>query len=106
MSQLTTPPPDANNTSPAAALQGALAQSFARVPVTVQIMLGSTKLALPDLLDLTPGAVLTLDQKLGSPVSVIVNGCKVASGELYVLEGETDRLGVKILEISDKSQAG
>ena len=80
------------------------ASSFARVPVTVQVMLGSTKLALPDLLDLSAGAVLLLDQKLGSPVSVIVNGCKVASGELYVLEGDSERLGVKITDITDQQQ--
>jgi len=85
-----------------AASSGALtgmAASFAKVPVTVQVMLGTARIPLSELLSLKPGSLLALDQKLGEPVSVIVNGCKVATGELFVLEGEEEKLAVKIKEI-------
>jgi flagellar motor switch protein FliN/FliY len=72
---------------------------FANVKVSVQVMLGSTKLTLAEMLALTAGSTITLDQKLGSPVSVIVNNCCVAKGELYVLEQDGNRLGVKITEM-------
>ena len=79
--------------------ESALTASFARVPVTLQVMLGSTKLPLSQLLGLQAGSIISLDQKLGEPVSVIVNGCKVASGQLFVMDDQAERLGVKITEI-------
>jgi len=85
--------------SPSQAPANALSASFAKVPVTVQVMLGSAKLPLSELLSLRAGSLFSLDQKLGEPVSVIVNGCKIATGELFVLEGEGERLAVKIKEI-------
>lgn len=76
-----------------------LTGAFANVKVSVQVMLGSTRLTLAEMLALQPGSTITLDQKLGEPVSVIVNNCCVAKGELYVLEKEGNRLGVKISEM-------
>ena len=77
----------------------ALSNSFARVPVTVQVLIGSARIALPDLLALASGSTFVLDQKLGSPVTIIVNGCKIATGELYVLDDEDERLGIKVSEL-------
>jgi flagellar motor switch protein FliN len=76
-----------------------LASAFGRVPVTLQIMLGSARMPLSELLELKVGSSFELEQKLGEPVTVIVNGCKIAMGELFVLEGDGDRLGVKITEL-------
>jgi flagellar motor switch protein FliN len=88
--------------SPAATKETAssgLASSFGRVPVTLQIMLGSARMPLSDLLELKAGSHFELEQKLGEPVTVIVNGCKIAMGELFVLDGDGDKLGVKITEL-------
>jgi flagellar motor switch protein FliN len=79
------------------------ASPFARVKVTVQVMLGSTRLTLAEMLDLKPGSAISLDQKLGESVSVLVNNSVVAKGELYVLEQEGNRLGVKITELIGSS---
>jgi flagellar motor switch protein FliN len=76
-----------------------LSASFSKVPVTVQVMLGSAILPLPEMLALSAGSTFLLDQKLGAAVTVIVNGCRIAMGELYVIEGDGDRLGVKITDI-------
>jgi flagellar motor switch protein FliN len=73
--------------------------AFAAIPVTVQVMLGTATLQLFDLMNLKPGSDLNLDQAIGEPVTVIVNGTKIAKGELYVLETRGDILGVRITEI-------
>lgn len=78
---------------------GAFSPSLSRVPVTVQVVLGTAKLPLSELLSLQSGAELSLVEKPGDPVTVLVNGCTIAKGELYVLEGEDERFGVKISEI-------
>ncbi len=83
-----------------------LTASFAKVKVTVQVMLGSTKLTLAEMLALSPGAAIALDQKLGEPVSIIVNDTCVAKGELYVLEQDGNRLGVKITEMVTPNRTG
>ncbi|MCB1378762.1 MAG: FliM/FliN family flagellar motor switch protein [Alphaproteobacteria bacterium] len=60
-------------------------------------MVGSTRMPLARIAALGPGAVVPLDQALGAPALILVNGREVARGELYVLEGEGDRLGIKII---------
>jgi flagellar motor switch protein FliN len=72
---------------------------FSSIPVTVEVMLGTSTLQLSDLMGLAPGSDVTLDQAIGEPVTVIVNGKKIAKGELYVLETQGDLLGVRITEI-------
>ena len=73
--------------------------AFSAIPVTVQVMLGTATMQLSELMNLKPGSDLILDQAIGEPVIVIVNGTKIAKGELYVLESRGDMLGVRITEI-------
>jgi flagellar motor switch protein FliN len=77
--------------------------AFASIPVTVQVMLGTATLPLAELMRLAPDSDIVLDQAAGEAVIVIVNGTKVAKGELYVLEDRGDRLGVRITELMSKS---
>lgn len=77
----------------------ALPESILQIPVTVQVVLGSARLAIGKVAELRTGSTVTLDQKLGSPVAILVNGKEVAKGELFVLEDEMDRLGVTITEL-------
>ena len=79
--------------------KGTSANAFSAIPVTVQVMLGTATMLLSDLMNLKPGSDLILDQAIGEPVTVIVNGTKIAKGELYVLESRGDMLGVRITEI-------
>jgi flagellar motor switch protein FliN len=74
--------------------------SIMRIPVAVQVVIGSTKLPLSQISELTPGAVIKLDQKLGAPALILVNGREVAKGELFVLEGDGERLGITITEVA------
>ena len=44
------------------------------IPVTVQVVLGDTTMPVASLMKLGRGAVISLDQKVGDPVNVLVNG--------------------------------
>jgi flagellar motor switch protein FliN/FliY len=43
------------------------------IPVTVQVVLGSTSLPVASLMKLARGAVISLDQRVGDPVDIVVN---------------------------------
>lgn len=79
--------------------QSPLSHSILRIPVTVQVVIGSVRLPLSQLAELATGSVLPLDQELGAPATVLVNGREVASGELFVQDGMGDRLCVRFTEI-------
>jgi flagellar motor switch protein FliN/FliY len=66
------------------------------VPVTVSAVLGSSRIAVGDLLRITPGAVLELDRRVGEAIDIFVNERLVARGEVVVVE---ERLGVTMTEI-------
>jgi flagellar motor switch protein FliN len=66
------------------------------VPVTVSAVLGSSRIAVGDLLQVAPGTVLELDRRVGEAIDIFVNQRLVARGEVVVVE---DRLGVTMTEI-------
>ncbi|MCP4559113.1 MAG: flagellar motor switch protein FliN [Bosea sp.] len=66
------------------------------VPVTVSAVLGSSRIAVGDLLRVTPGTVLELDRRVGEAIDIFVNERLVARGEVVVVE---ERLGVTMTEI-------
>jgi flagellar motor switch protein FliN/FliY len=69
------------------------------IPVTVQVVLGTTSMPVAKLMKLNRGAVITLDQRVGAPVSVLVNGRTVARGEVVVVDEDNSRFGVTLTEI-------
>jgi flagellar motor switch protein FliN/FliY len=72
----------------------------------VQVVIGTVRLPLSKVAELKPGTVITLEEKLGAAARVLVNGREVAKGELFVLDGEGDRLGLTITEIAEAGAAG
>lgn len=73
--------------------------SILRIPVTVQVVLGSAMMPVSNLLKIGRGAVITLDRRVGEPVDVVVNGRTIARGELVVVEDENSRFGISLTEI-------
>jgi flagellar motor switch protein FliN/FliY len=70
-----------------------------RIPVTVQVVLGSATIPVVNLMKLGRGAVVPLDHRVGEPVDVVVNGRIVARGEVVVVEEDNSRFGVSLTEI-------
>jgi flagellar motor switch protein FliN/FliY len=69
------------------------------IPVTVQVVLGSTSLPVSGLMKLARGAIVSLDQRVGDPVDVVVNGTVIARGEIVVVDDASQRFGVSLLEV-------
>jgi flagellar motor switch protein FliN/FliY len=74
------------------------------IPVTVQVVLGGTTMPVSNLMKLGRGAVVSLDQKVGDPVNIVVNGRTIARGEVVVVDEETARYGVSLTEIVASSR--
>jgi flagellar motor switch protein FliN len=57
------------------------------------------------LMNLTEGATIALDKKIGEPVEIMVNGRKIARGEITVLDNDDTRFGVKLTEVLSTKKA-
>jgi flagellar motor switch protein FliN/FliY len=75
------------------------------IPIDVQIVLGSSRMQVSGLMELTEGAIIALDKKIGEPVEITVNGRKIARGEITVLENDDTRFGVKLIEVLSTKKA-
>jgi flagellar motor switch protein FliN len=91
--------PEASAEDFAAAPRNQNVDSILRIPVTVQVVLGSAMMPVSNLLKIGRGAVITLDRRVGEPVDVVVNGRTIARGELVVVEDENSRFGISLTEI-------
>jgi flagellar motor switch protein FliN/FliY len=68
------------------------------VTVTVTAELGRRTLAIGDILKLSLGSVLELDRLVSDPVDLMVQGVRLARGEVVVVD---DRFAIRIKEIAD-----
>lgn len=85
---------------PDAVLQsGANSSIIMTIPVDVQIILGSTEMPVSELMGLQKGSTVALNRRIGEPVDVVVNGRKIARGEITVLESDPTRFGIRLTEI-------
>jgi len=75
------------------------------IPIDVQIMLGSSRMQVSGLMNLNEGATIALDKRIGEPVEIMVNGRKIARGEITVLENDDTRFGVKLIEVLSTKKA-
>ena len=69
------------------------------IPIDVQIVLGSSRMQVSSLMNLTEGATIALDRKIGEPVDLIVNGRLIGRGEITVLENDETRFGIRLIEV-------
>lgn len=66
------------------------------IPVTLSMELGSTSIAIRNLLQLTQGSVVELDRYAGEPLDVLVNGTLIAHGEVVVVN---DKYGIRLTDV-------
>ncbi|MCX8996094.1 flagellar motor switch protein FliN [Rhizobiaceae bacterium BDR2-2] len=69
------------------------------IPIDVQIVLGTSRMQVSSLMSLEEGAIIGLDKRIGEPVDIMVNGRRIARGEITIMEGDDTRFGVKLLEV-------
>jgi flagellar motor switch protein FliN/FliY len=73
-----------------------------QVEVPVSVSLGRTRMRMKDLLGLTQGSVVELDQYVGDEVEIRVNNCLIARGEVVGVDGN---YGVRILRMAGEGGA-
>lgn len=73
--------------------------SILRIPVVIQVVLGSATMPVANLMKLGRGAIVPLDHRVGEPVDVVVNGRVIARGEVVVVEDDNSRFGISLTEI-------
>lgn len=72
-------------------------ESFMKVPLNVQIVLGETKMPVSQVLNLSRGSVIELEKKIGESVDIMINDRVVARGDLVKVADE--KIGVTLTEI-------
>lgn len=87
------------------AMSGSNSNIIMSIPVDVQIILGSTEMPVSDLMALQKGSTVALNRRIGEPVDVVVNGRKIARGEITVLESDPSRFGIRLTEIIAASKS-
>jgi flagellar motor switch/type III secretory pathway protein FliN len=55
---------------------------YAQLPFPLEVELGRCERSVSEILSLAPGSVLTLDQPVGSKVTLFVGGASFCSGDL------------------------
>lgn len=73
------------------------AEMLMQVEVPLCVSLGRTKMRMKDLLGLTHGSVVELDQNAGDEVEIRVNDYVIARGEVVAVDGN---YGVRIVRMA------
>ncbi|MGV6852448.1 MAG: flagellar motor switch protein FliN [bacterium] len=66
------------------------------IPVTLSMEIGRADIAIRNLLQLSQGSVIELEQIAGEPMDVMVNGTLIAHGEVVVVN---DRYGIRLTDV-------
>jgi len=83
-------------------------RSIYALPVTLDVVIGTARPTVMDLLNFKEGTQLTLDKKLEDPVDLCVDGRIIARGELVEIAPDAANpsggIGVKIVQVVDVSE--
>lgn len=71
------------------------------VPLDISVVLGRTKKSIKDILSLGAGSLIELDKLAEEPVEILVNGKKIAFGEVVVVD---ENFGVRITSIVSNAE--
>lgn len=71
------------------------------IPVSICMEVGSTEIAIRNLLQLSQGSVIELDRMAGEPLDIKVNGTLIAHGEVVVVN---ERFGIRLTDVVSPSE--
>lgn len=71
------------------------------VPLEISVVLGRTQKSIKDILNLGNGSLIELDKLADEPVEILVNGKRIAYGEVVVVD---ENFGVRITSIVSNSE--
>lgn len=71
------------------------------VPLKITVELGHSKKSIKDILEFSNGSIIELNRQAGMPVDILVNGQRIAKGDVVVVE---EYYGVRITEILNPNE--
>lgn len=71
------------------------------IPVELSVEIGRTKLSVKQILSLSQGSVVELDSVAGEPMTVFVNDCPIAKGEVVVVN---DKFAIRLTDVMDPKE--
>jgi len=89
--------PEPAGSAPVSSMASSSLSVLNDVELVVTAELGRTTMPVRDLLGLTPGMVVEIDRAAGAPIDLLVNGRRIAAGEVVVIDEE---FGIRITEIA------
>ena len=66
------------------------------VPVELAVEIGRTSMTIRETLDLGPGSIVVLERMTGEPVDLLVNGRRIARGEVVAID---EQFGLRITTV-------
>ena len=66
------------------------------VAVSLSLEVGRAQMPVRELLQLAPGAIVELDRMAGEPLDVLVNGVRIARGEVVVVD---EKFGIRLTDV-------
>ncbi len=81
---------------PASVGQGADLRRLRDVPVDLAVEIGRARMSVGETLALRPGSIIKLDRLAEEPLDLLVNGTRIARGEVVVIDED---FGLRITEV-------
>lgn len=72
------------------------------IPMELSVEIGRTHMTVGETLSLRAGSIVTLERFAGEPVDLLVNGTRIATGEVVVVD---DKFGLRVSKILEESEA-
>jgi flagellar motor switch protein FliN/FliY len=66
------------------------------VPVELAVEIGRTRMTIREMLAIAPGSIIALNRIAGEPVDLLVNGKRIARGEVVAIDEE---FGLRVTEV-------
>ena len=66
------------------------------VPVELAVEIGRARMTIRETLGIAPGSLIALDRVAGEPVDLLVNGRRIARGEVVAIDEE---FGLRVTEV-------
>ena len=76
-----------------------LSRTLREIPLEVQAVIGRASISVAELNALQEGSTVELNSKVGDPIDIIVNGVKVATGQMQVSEEDPDRFAFAVTKV-------
>lgn len=71
------------------------------INLNVSVELGRTSMTIGEVLALRSASVIELDKLAGEPVDILVNGTRIAHGEVVVVD---EKFGVRVIEVVSRAK--